>query len=229
MTLSAYTVARDAASEIATNQRRAEAIAQQYLDWIEDQEKANLAISALQAVAGLSKHPAMVLAAADQVYIQLESNYGDEVAPPVGGTEMYEAEQNTDFTTTNTDFTSTAAASKVPGLVAVVVGEGKPVDVRVKLPSLRHSVAATAVIAYLTAKVGDAAESSTGLGHPMNYIGGSPSTAIGRGIDWTERTPILLAGVTYIFSVGLAGGAAGTVSAPMAPPFGRGKLTVTRR
>lgn len=137
--------------------------------------------------------------------------------------EMGYAERTTNFTTTNTAYGSTAGTSLVGGLSVTVVGEGRPVDLEVVAIVQTTTAAPARVGMYFLTNGGT---TDPGGGHLATVAPGT--TNVGVTLNMRKRTPVLTNGVSYTFTVGLYGSAAGThqVTASSAiPAF----LSVTRR
>jgi hypothetical protein len=144
----------------------------------------------------------------------------DAVEAHTPGTELGFAERTsgTAFTTTATTF---GASALVTGLVVTVTGEGRPVDIEFTAQAVRHSVAATGVVAYLETN-GSAVAAQCN----STWVS-SPSTTVGRGFI-VRRRAVLTDGVVYTFKAGVFGGAAGTVTLDTTT-FAAAQLSVTSR
>lgn len=143
------------------------------------------------------------------------------VVAAVAGTQLGYAEQIANFVTTNTSAASTLAASTVTSLSVTVEGTGAPVEVEFFAPAVYHSVADTAITAYLI--VNDTVGGATGAAG----VASSPSATSGRLIGFNRRI-VLADGVSYTFTVGLAGAVAGLTNL-VASPGAPASLSVTAR
>lgn len=138
----------------------------------------------------------------------------------VPGTELLYAERLTPFATTATVI---GTAANVTGLSGTVIGKGRPVAIDVDLSGLYHSIANTGVLAYLAVN-GVVLTTPYGL---LEVGGLSPVTNSGPAHKMTRRL-VLADTVSYLFQVGIYGGAAGT-STLSGAAYQANSLTVTAR
>lgn len=121
------------------------------------------------------------------------------------------ADRYTNFSTTNTSFTSVAAGSIVPGMEVTVVGTGQPVDIFFQT-CFRHTVFSSSAFvgAYLITSVDGGADSTTPKRATLARNNVSAAAELSSlTANWlnvpTEK------GKTYTFKVG-AYGTAGTTT-----------------
>lgn len=128
-------------------------------------------------------------------------NYVDSQITAIAsvGQEMGYAERTTNFTTTNITLWSVAAGSVISSLSVVVTGTGRQVRIDFSTPGITHS-ATTIVTTYLI--VNGATNSANS--QYQNY-----AVAAGQGGIMSKRL-ILTNTVSYTFTIGIAGAAAGT-------------------
>lgn len=136
------------------------------------------------------------------------------LAASLVGKEAAYAERLTNFTTTNTSLTSTAASSLITELTCSVTGIGRAVEIEFWCGAAYSSVAANYVDPYLV--VDGVASSNDGSIAAVS----SPVTNSGRTIIMKRRL-VIPTGVTRVFQVGIAGqsGTSTIVSGPTGPTY----------
>lgn len=156
---------------------------------------------------------------------------GDSPAELIGK-QLGQAQRAANVSTTNTVFGDVAATSKITDLiVADVLGIGRPVDVRLVVPSVRHSAADMSV-------AGNPVPKQVGYYLIVNGVVAAPLTQAAFEWTWDEATGcthrlehdvVLDDGVLYDIEVGwYSASGAGTVSALLDPLF-PARLTVVQR
>ena len=121
------------------------------------------------------------------------------------GAELGYASRVSNFTTVAVASTDAANAT-IPSFSLSVVGQGRPVELGLRLPSVYHSVANTNVNATFVID-GNPASTSGSLGGAS-----SPSTSVGSTLVIGRRTPPLTIGQTYTITARVWGQAAGTAT-----------------
>lgn len=125
----------------------------------------------------------------------------DAVEAHTPGIELGYAERTTNYSNTQT---AVGASALITGLTFDIVGQGRPIDYEFNAPSNFHSVANTPLTFYVAVN-GDA----VGTRSHSGTVSSPGTTSPGRNICLRRRV-VLDDGVTYTFTVGVFGGAAGT-------------------